>query len=106
MISEPIYHIVTLSDLETYRKAGLIAPESLTEEGFIHCSFKNQVYSTIQRLFPENEVRVLELNPEWIKPGIVIENSYNHGDFPHIYGPIPMTVVTAIKEPKDFIFND
>lgn len=88
---------------KAYREAGIIAPDSLSDEGFIHFSFKEQVYTTIQRFFPEEDVVVLEINPAKFDAEVKIEDLYRHGYFPHVYEPISTDAVIGVKQPQEFL---
>lgn len=98
-----IYHICLTATWKAYLDAGIIAPDSLSDEGFIHCSFQNQVYQTIQRFFPEEDVVVLEIDPAKFEMEVKIEDTSGHGNFPHVYKPISTDAVINIKEAREFI---
>ncbi len=62
---------------------------TLEEEGFVHCSYAEQLAGTLQRFYADlPEVVVLTLDPERIDAEIVEENG-----FPHVYGPLPLAAV-------------
>jgi uncharacterized protein (DUF952 family) len=79
---------------------------SLTEEGFIHCSFASQV-STIADLVYEGrgDVVLLVIDPSAVSAEVRIENC-DCGDelFPHIYGALPIAAVIraeSVPQRKD-----
>lgn len=95
-----LLHICSKSELLASQIRGEIVTESLQSEGFIHCSFVDQV------LIPANErfggrvdLVLVNLDQTKIDPPIVVEDSYGSGvAFPHIYGPIDITAIKSIIE--------
>ncbi len=62
---------------------------TLEQEGFIHCSFADQVADTAARYYAGREdVVLLTIDPALIPSEIKVE-----GGFPHIYGPLPTDAV-------------
>jgi len=86
-----IYHWCARNDWENTGDE-YTAP-SLVSEGFIHCSFLDQVERTAtQWNAGQLDLVLLVVNEEGLP--VVVEDSYNAGeDFPHVYGPIPRTAV-------------
>jgi len=82
-----IYHVALP---EKWTAAGdLYEHESLTAEGFIHCSFAEQLDGVLSRYFNgESEVTILEIDPAKLKSKLVVEPSTNGEKFPHVYGAI------------------
>jgi uncharacterized protein (DUF952 family) len=74
--------------------------ESLTEEGFIHFSFRAQVERTATDLNQGDSGLVLLCVDETGLP-VVIEDSYGIGEeFPHLYAALPaFAVVAAVPFP-------
>jgi uncharacterized protein (DUF952 family) len=70
---------------------------TLAEEGFVHCSFAEQLPSTAARFFGDlEEVVVLRIDPAKVAAPVVTEDLYGSGeDFPHVYGPIDVGAVVA-----------
>ncbi|WNJ18050.1 DUF952 domain-containing protein [Pontibacter sp. G13] len=83
-----IYHLVKQADWLHALDSGTYAPPSLKEEGFIHCSTKEQLMDTIARHYAdERELVVLELSEKVVKPILKWETN-KHGEFPHLYGKL------------------
>ena len=90
-----IYHITYQEDWDTAVAKGEYFAESLMDEGFIHCSTKEQI------LIPANEMYrwqfgliLLKIEQDAVKPKIVYEDCYETGqEFPHIYGPLNVDAV-------------
>jgi uncharacterized protein (DUF952 family) len=65
---------------------------SLAEEGFIHCSYAEQLDGTIGRFYGDlDEVVVLTLDPDLLEAEVRVE-----GGFPHVYGPLPIAAVVDV----------
>jgi uncharacterized protein (DUF952 family) len=96
----PLYHITVQSEVERAGRAGQYAPASLQSEGFIHCSYAEQLAAVADRYFCGQEhLALLEIDPRRVAARIVEENLLGEAQlYPHIYGPIPMSAVTAIRE--------
>ncbi|HUF04975.1 MAG TPA: DUF952 domain-containing protein [Aridibacter sp.] len=91
-----IYHITTpeaweaAEDPEGYRAA------SLKTEGFIHCSFKEQLNGVLERYYKRaGPLLVLEINPARVVSEIRTEPSTGGEDYPHIYGPLNKDAVVG-----------
>jgi uncharacterized protein (DUF952 family) len=68
---------------------------TLAEEGFIHCSYAEQVAATVARYYGDvAEVVVLRIDPHRLTAPIVVEDLAGTGEeFPHVYGPIALDAV-------------
>jgi uncharacterized protein (DUF952 family) len=65
--------------------------------GFIHCSSRAQVAETALRVFPdEPALVVVALDAEALGDAVRWEAAPGHGDFPHVYTPLPVTAVVAV----------
>ncbi|MGD9562009.1 MAG: DUF952 domain-containing protein [Pyrinomonadaceae bacterium] len=63
--------------------------ESLETEGFIHCSFADQLEGVLQRYYADaKEVAILTIDANKLTSPLVSELSTNNEPYPHIYGPI------------------
>lgn len=84
-----IYHIVLPKIWETFKDEAFYEAESLETEGFIHCSFADQLDAVLDRYYRDaGEVLVLTLESEKLTSPLVNEPSTNNEIYPHIYGPI------------------
>ncbi len=95
-----IYHISNENQWAADQAAGSIAPASLTDEGFVHCSFADQIPGTVAKHYPgETTLLVLEIDPELLDGELVVEDSYNSGnEFPHVYAAIETSAVRRTIE--------
>jgi uncharacterized protein (DUF952 family) len=103
-VNEPdeILHIALPDDWSAARDGGEYRIStrgvSLDDEGFIHCSYPNQIETVANRFFSDlSELVLLHIEPELLDAEIRKEPAAA-GDgelFPHVYGPIPTTAVIA-----------
>ena len=81
---------------------------SLAEEGYIHCSFAEQVAATAGRFYGDvAEVVLLQIDPDRLTSPVVVEDLVGSGEpFPHVYGPIDLAAVVAADptDPNDIRF--
>lgn len=92
-----IYHIV-LPEVWENLNADIYRPASLESEGFIHCSFREQLDCVIKRYYSNAErLLVLELDSERLMSRVVCEVSTGNEIYPHIYGPLNVDAVVSQK---------
>ena len=92
-----IYHIV-LPEAWTAFDTGLYRAASLQTEGFIHCSFAEQLDSVIKRYYSnQSEVVVLEIETEKLMSRVLNEPSTGNAIYPHIYGPINRNAIVRVE---------
>ena len=96
-----IYHIV-LSDAWAAFDTGLYEARSLETEGFIHCSFAEQLDAVIERYYSgEERVVVLEIESDRLMSRMIKEPSTNSEIYPHVYGPINRDAIVRVEERKN-----
>ncbi len=94
-MSSFIYHIAKSDAWERESPAGEYRNPSLATEGFIHCSLEEQVPGPLEKFFPSREGLVLlEIEVERLRSELRYENG-----FPHIYGPLNVEAVVAVRRP-------
>jgi uncharacterized protein (DUF952 family) len=100
-MSSFIYHIAKSDAWVRESSAGEYRHPSLTTEGFIHCSLEEQVPGTLEKFFPSREGLVLlEIEVERLRSELRYENG-----FPHIYGPLNVEAVVAVRQPPQIKKN-
>lgn len=100
MTEGPLFHIVRADLFDAARAAGEYLPEGYERDGFIHCSYREQVVGVANHLYRGQEGLVLlEIRREALESEVIDEN-LEGGEtlFPHIYGPLPTSAVAAIHE--------
>jgi uncharacterized protein (DUF952 family) len=103
-----IYHITSRQAWEESQTNGEYRAESLTTEGFIHCSTFEQVLPVAHNFYKgQRGLILLEIEPtllssdlKWEPPaggapplGVPVGDS-----FPHIYGPINLNAVIKVAD--------
>lgn len=106
-----IFHITKRDDWERARREGSYQAPSLASEGFIHCSTRDQVIQTANRLFRgQSALVLLEIDTDQVGAEIKYENCEGgQENFPHIYGPlnlISVVRVMALEPGEDGSFAD
>jgi uncharacterized protein (DUF952 family) len=73
---------------------------TLADEGFVHCSFADQLAGTAARFFGDlDTIVVLRIDPAHVACPVVVEDLYDAGQpFPHVYGPINIDAVLDARE--------
>lgn len=104
----PIFHLALEADWHAARSAGEYRISTLgrtfDDEGFIHASYARQVAGVLGRFYGgvTGTVLLLELDaaslPVTVEPAVpgAAPGSAGAEEFPHIYGPIPVTAVTRV----------
>jgi len=94
-----IYHIVLPSDWERSKSRPSYQPESLTTEGFIHCSYPSQLEAVLKRYYSDVErVLILKIDTDKLLSKLVKEPSTNDEIYPHIYGRLNTSAVVDVQE--------
>ncbi len=94
-----IYHIVLPEVWDKFKDEEFYEAESLRTEGFIHCSFADQVEAVLQRYYKDAEkVLLLEIETEKLTSELINEPSTGGEIYPHIYGRINAQAIVGKKE--------
>jgi uncharacterized protein (DUF952 family) len=99
-----IFHITLPAHWEQAQRDGAITMSTrdvtLAEEGFVHCSFAEQVVATAARYYAgRTDVVLLEIDELRLTARLVVEPSPSTGDlYPHVYGAINRSAVVAVHE--------
>lgn len=93
-----IYHIV-LPEVWYAFDHDLYRAESLETEGFIHCSFAEQLDAVIERYYGDaSKLMILGIDTDRSMSRVVNEPSTNDEIYPHIYGPINRDAIVSVTE--------
>jgi uncharacterized protein (DUF952 family) len=94
-----IYHITTPEIWKKFESEDFYAAESLQTEGFIHCSFDDQLEGVLERYYADAEkVLILTIDTEKLEPLLVNEPSTGGELYPHIYGRINRDAIVKVEE--------
>jgi uncharacterized protein (DUF952 family) len=92
-----LYHITHPETLKTGQGEGGFGEASLESEGFIHCSFENQMIQTANRFYRgQNNLLILKIDPKKLKSEVRLEPAENGEQFPHIYGRINLDAIVSV----------
>lgn len=97
-----LYHIAQSKDWEDAKISGnyMVSTlgKTLSEVGFIHLSFANQVNRVADFLYRGvDDLILLEINPEKLDSVVKIEPVTGTDEkFPHLYGPINLDAVEEV----------
>jgi len=106
-----IFHITTRKDWEAAKTKGEYRAESLSAEGFIHCSTLAQVLPVAEKYYKGQlglvllviEPTLLSTELKWELPSGGTLAGVPEGDqFPHVYGSINLDAVVNVL---DFVFD-
>jgi uncharacterized protein (DUF952 family) len=94
-----IYHIVLPEVWEKFVDAFQFEAESLGTEGFIHCSYRNQLDDVLLRYYRDvGRILILVINPHQLTSDLVAEPSTGGEIYPHIYGPVNRSAIVDVEE--------
>ncbi len=94
-----IFHIVLPEVWEKFKNEKFYEADSLKTEGFIHCSFAQQVETVLRRYYKNaQKVLILEIEPEKLMSKLVEEPSTGGEIYPHIYGKINAEAIVSVEE--------
>ena len=93
----PLHHIMTPEGWARFQAEGTSEQSTrdltLAEEGFVHCSYADQLEGTVGRFYADlPEIVVLTLDPELLDAEVKVEDG-----FPHVYGPLPLSAVVDVS---------
>lgn len=97
---DSIYHITTSSEIERAGRLGEYLPANFGTDGYIHCSYAYQLKGIANSKYRgRRDLVLVEIDPSKLNCPIVEENGMENGQgFPHIFGALPMSSVTSIRE--------
>jgi uncharacterized protein (DUF952 family) len=104
-MSEPILHLASNDNWLAAVEKGAYRADSLSTEGFIHCSKPSQIVDVANSFYRgQGGLVLLVIDPskleaelKWEPPAEPAPPHARAGDlFPHTYGPLNLDAVTAI----------
>lgn len=98
VIMQTIFHITPSHNWQQALPAGAYTADSLTSEGFIHCSTADQILGVANaRYVGQHGLVLLAIDAGRVRPEIRYEDCYETGQqFPHIYGPLNLDAVIQL----------
>ena len=100
-VDQPLFHLALKGDWEQAQDSGTYQWSTrgmrLTEVGFIHCSWQEQVPKTFERFYADaGEIVLLEIDPTRLTSPLRADAIPTGDLFPHLYGPLPIEAVRSI----------
>jgi uncharacterized protein (DUF952 family) len=94
-----IYHITKSGWWNKFSSTEAYESETLSDEGFIHCSTREQVDGVLERYYAnEKELLLLHINPGHLKVELKFEVATHGLAFPHVYGKINREAIVRVEE--------
>jgi uncharacterized protein (DUF952 family) len=98
-VTRLILHITTTPEWDAAAAVGEYRAPSLEAEGFIHCSTPAQVVHVGDWFYRDvSDLVLLCIDADALTSKLLWEASSDAfaGEFPHVYGPIPLAAVRAV----------
>lgn len=94
-----IYHVISQIDWNGISESEFYAPDSLTSEGFIHFSYKDQIPGVIERYYKDqSNLLVIKVEVNKLKSNLLLEKVPDTGLFPHLYGKLNLDSVIGVYQ--------
>jgi uncharacterized protein (DUF952 family) len=96
--ADRLFHILSAGVWSALAAADLYRPPSLSDEGFVHLSYADQVLGTADRFYPDLPDPVaVEFARAALAAPVIDEDSHGTGQlFPHLYAPVPVAAAVAV----------
>src|SRR5947207_1372549 len=99
---EHIFHITRAADWRAAQAQGAYRlstrDKTLDEEGFIHCSYANQVAGVANRYYGGlDDLVLLEIDRALVGVEVRDESVGGNERYPHIYGPLNLDAVIQVR---------
>ena len=98
-----IFHLASNEEWHDAHAAGTTyVPAAFADEGFIHCSYRHQLAGVVDRYYRDRcDLVVLEIDPVALRACIgtemLVDEPSSSGElFPHVYAPLPCSVVRVV----------
>lgn len=97
-----IYHIVTKDKWEANKTKTFYTPNSYLRDGYIHCSYENQILKVAETLYRgQKGLLVLCINESKLGSLLKSEDLFKLNEhYPHIYGKLSIKTIEKIVELK------
>ena len=104
MVTVTIFHLTTALEWEAAQQAGAYRADSLETEGFIHCSYVEQVERVAQARYRDTpDLVILAVDATGLDVRDEQGDSGSDERFPHVYGEVP---ISAVETALPFPVND
>jgi uncharacterized protein (DUF952 family) len=100
-VERTVFHLVARDEWAAAESSGRYAPASLDQEGFIHFSTARQVAETAARFFAGRaDLLLVEVRADLLTAPLrfdEVDTGDRRESFPHLYGPLNLDAVVAVK---------
>ena len=94
-----IYHLTPRAVWDALPIDERYTADSLKSEGFIHCSYNDQITGTANLRFAgRDDLILLTIAVERLDVPLVVEATVSVEPFPHVYGSIPREAVVEARD--------
>ncbi len=96
-MSDDLFHILSEAAWRDAQAAGIYAPASLADEGFIHLSLAGQLLRSANSYFSgQGDLLVLRIDGDALTAELRFDEVANRGIYPHLYGPLNLNAVRQV----------
>jgi uncharacterized protein (DUF952 family) len=93
-----IYHIATSEDWKLHLANAMYEPNGFSNEGFIHCSTREQVPGVLERYYTGiKNLVLLHIDESKLTAALKYEEATNKELFPHVFGPINKDAIVKME---------
>ena len=92
------FHVATRVGYEGALESGQYTPEGFAAEGFIHLCTQEQLPEVRARFQDKQRLVLLVIAAESIANDVRFENLYGHGEYPHLYSPLPVSAIVRVEQ--------
>jgi len=99
IIMGTIFHVASEREWKDCLTNSYYKPHLYEQEGFIHCCTKDQLEGVLQRYYlGRTDLLLLHLDESQLEFTVKYEAATNNELFPHLYGMINKTAITATEK--------
>lgn len=93
-----IYHLIEKEQWELCCKNSSYKPNSVDREGYIHCSFEEQIMKVANTFYKnQKNLLILCINEKKLTSSLKVEDLFNLNEaYPHIYGELPIKSIVKV----------
>lgn len=93
-----IYHLIAKEKWALCSKNSSYKPNSVDREGYIHCSFENQIMKVADTFYKnQKNLLILCIDEKKLSNSLKVEDLFNLNEvYPHIYGELPIESVEKV----------
>jgi uncharacterized protein (DUF952 family) len=106
MHASTIYHVTSHAAWQDALQRGEYTADSLIQDGFIHCSEKDQIAGVLERYYSgQKHLPILVIDAVKVNAEIRYEGLPGGELYPHIYGALPILAVDSVIDSDQFLYE-